>query len=97
MRRSVLHIIICLLVFIIGLYSFTNENPYFIIQKKDVEMKLSKRFPKPVYNFRNNKVTPEGFVLGRKLFYDPILSKTVQSVAGFAINGLRPLLILTIN
>jgi cytochrome c peroxidase len=26
-------------------------------------------------NFKNNTITPERFVLGRKLFYDPILSK----------------------
>ena len=26
------------------------------------------------YDLKKNKVTPEGFVLGRKLFYDPILS-----------------------
>lgn len=32
-------------------------------------------FPKPVYDFKNNPLTEEGFALGRKLFYDPILSK----------------------
>lgn len=32
-------------------------------------------FPKPVYNFRDNPLTEEGFQLGRNLFYDPILSK----------------------
>lgn len=31
-------------------------------------------FPQPVYNFSANTVTKEGFELGRKLFYDPILS-----------------------
>lgn len=31
-------------------------------------------FPPPVYHFSTNTVTPEGFELGRKLFYDPILS-----------------------
>src|SRR5690349_5992463 len=31
-------------------------------------------FPKPVYHFNTNPVTKEGFELGRKLFYDPILS-----------------------
>lgn len=33
-------------------------------------------FPAPVYNFKNNPVSKEGFELGRKLFYDPILSST---------------------
>jgi cytochrome c peroxidase len=31
-------------------------------------------FPQPVYRFENNTVTKNGFELGRKLFYDPILS-----------------------
>lgn len=32
-------------------------------------------FPPPVYSFQNNPLTQEGFELGRKLFYDPILSR----------------------
>lgn len=33
-----------------------------------------KHFPTPVYNFSNNQITKAKFELGRKLFYDPILS-----------------------
>lgn len=33
-----------------------------------------KHFPKPAYNFDNNEVTKARFELGRKLFYDPLLS-----------------------
>ena len=36
---------------------------------------IPKGFPKPVYDFKNNPLTEEGFQLGRNLFYDPILSK----------------------
>ena len=32
-------------------------------------------FPQPVYDFLNNPLTEEGFLLGRKLFYDGRLSK----------------------
>lgn len=32
-------------------------------------------WPKPHYNFENNKLTQEKILLGRVLFYDPILSK----------------------
>ena len=32
-------------------------------------------FPEPVYHFSTNAVTKEGFELGRKLFYDPLLSR----------------------
>ena len=31
-------------------------------------------FPPPAYNFADNPLTEDGFQLGRKLFYDPILS-----------------------
>lgn len=36
---------------------------------------IPKGWPKPVYDFKNNKLTDEGFELGRSLFYDPILSR----------------------
>lgn len=31
-------------------------------------------FPAPTYHFETNEITKDGFELGRKLFYDPILS-----------------------
>lgn len=34
-----------------------------------------KTWPKPHYDFSKNALSEEGFQLGRKLFYDPILSK----------------------
>lgn len=36
---------------------------------------VPKGWPKPVYTFQNNKLTEAGFQLGRKLFYEPKLSK----------------------
>jgi cytochrome c peroxidase len=66
-----------LLVFLICVtaqLSFIGDDPYFKITKKDVVFKIPKGFPKPAYMFSNNPITPEGFVLGRKLFYDTILS-----------------------
>lgn len=32
-------------------------------------------FPEPTYNFASNPISKEGFELGKKLFYDPILSR----------------------
>ena len=61
-------------ILIIGLDSFTETNPYFLITANDIQFENPLGFPKQVYDFKDNKVTPEGFVLGRKLFYDPILS-----------------------
>ena len=74
------------------LLSFVAKLDDHSISKKDVELKIPKGFPKPNYDFKNNKLSPEGFVLGRKLFYDPILSKDSstscqschQRVAAFA-------------
>lgn len=42
----------------------TREMPFFV----------PKGWEKPAYNFKKNPLTEEGFQLGRKLFYDPILS-----------------------
>lgn len=75
MNYRTIYIILLLFAFVTLLYSFTSENGYFTITPKDVELKIPKGFPKPVYDFKQNKITPQGFVLGRKLFYDPILSK----------------------
>ncbi len=58
-----------------GLLAFTSDNAYFTITASDVKPNYPKNFPKPVYTFKNNIPTPAGFTLGRKLFYDPILSK----------------------
>jgi len=62
---------------------FIDDNPYFKITQKDVVFSIPKGFPKPVYDFKNNIPTPTGFVLGRKLFYDPILSKDSSISCGF--------------
>jgi cytochrome c peroxidase len=71
--KSAYILILIIAVFILN--AFTLENPYFSINEQDVEFNSPKNFPKVVYDFNKNKVTPQGFLLGRKLFYDPILSK----------------------
>jgi cytochrome c peroxidase len=60
--------------FTIFLNGFITDD-YFSITQKDVEFKIPKGFSKPVYDLSKNKITPAGFLLGRKLFYDGILSK----------------------
>ena len=40
-----------------------------------LQFTVPKGWPQPVYDFKNNPVTDEGFQLGRKLFYDGRLSK----------------------
>ena len=67
--------IVLLLIICAALLGFTSTNTYFLITKEDVSLNIPKGFPKPKYKFKNNTPTSEIFTLGRKLFYDPILSK----------------------
>ena len=91
-RHRVSSIACCLVLAACYLLSGFIADDYFSITQKDVEFKNPKGFPKPVYDVEKNKITPAGFLLGRKLFSDPILSKdnTVscatchQSFAAFA-------------
>jgi cytochrome c peroxidase len=50
--------------------SFRHGNG---VQK--IQFNIPKKWPKPLYDFKKNPLTQEGFELGRKLFYDPILSR----------------------
>lgn len=82
-------VIFFILSFSILLLGFVNE---YSISQKDVTFIIPKGFPKPTYDFSNNKLSLEIFTIGRKLFYDPILSKDSstsceschQRVAAFA-------------
>jgi len=76
-------IIFCILLFGALLLGFTGKNTYFTITKNDVKLSVPRGFPKPVYTFKNNKLSPEVFLLGRKLFYDPILSKDSTTSCAF--------------
>jgi cytochrome c peroxidase len=49
----------------------------------DVRFYVPEGFPEPVYKFENNPLTQEGFELGRRLFYDPILSRDSTISCGF--------------
>lgn len=41
---------------------------------KKIDLNYPESWPKPSYNFERNPLTKEGIALGRKLFYDPLLS-----------------------
>lgn len=75
MRSSKLRIVFVSLLLLIVLNGFVSQDSFYSVGQKDVELVIPKGFPKPVYDFKNNKLTPAGFILGRRLFYDPILSK----------------------
>jgi cytochrome c peroxidase len=83
MKRKLIYFLVFPVFFLLLFDSFNPDNNYFAITHKDVEFHIPKGFPKPVYDFKNNTPTPAGFVLGRKLFYDPILSKDSSISCGF--------------
>ncbi len=43
-------------------------------KEEQYELSYPKSWPDPVYDFSRNPLSPEGIELGRRLFYDPILS-----------------------
>lgn len=46
-----------------------------ILRRDKSSIQVPKGWPKPTYTFLNNSLSEAGFSLGRKLFYDPILSR----------------------
>jgi cytochrome c peroxidase len=46
-----------------------------LVTDDDIVLSWPDYFPTPVYNFEENPRTKEGFLLGKKLFYDPLLSR----------------------
>ncbi len=69
MKLTSRHITLFLLTGLLVLLSFARkEDPRY-------QFVIPKGWPKPTYDFKRNKVSEAGFVLGRTLFNDPILSK----------------------
>ncbi|WP_396168823.1 cytochrome-c peroxidase [Flavobacterium sp.] len=68
-RNSLFNIILLLLSFFFFSWKNLEESSEYI------SFNVPKGWPKPVYDFKKNQLTSEGFELGRALFYDPILSR----------------------
>ncbi|MBC7382402.1 MAG: cytochrome-c peroxidase [Bacteroidia bacterium] len=67
MKVKKMYVVLFVLLIAIVIFSF--------ISQPDIKFVIPKGWPKPVYNFRKNKITKAGFNLGRTLFFDPVLSK----------------------
>jgi cytochrome c peroxidase len=65
--------LIFILVFLNSCRDETGEDP--VVPVTPISFVIPPGFPSPVYTFSNNEVTQKRFELGRKLFYDPILSR----------------------
>src|SRR4051794_4731948 len=66
-------VIVCFILFIITGVHFINIGDY--SAATSIPFLVPEGWPQPVYDFKQNPVTKEGFELGRKLFYDGRLSK----------------------
>ncbi len=51
-----------------------HKNPATDPNDNTLLFEKPEHFPEPVYTFENNPLSREGFELGRKLFYEPLLS-----------------------
>jgi len=65
--------LISLLVFALAIQSCSPDDSASV--QEPVKFRIPDGFPAPVYKFTDNQVTNSRFELGRKLFYDPILSR----------------------
>lgn len=61
---------IIMIILVVGIYACSKD----IIDVPFIGFKNPDNFPQPTYHFVTNQLTKDGFELGRKLFYDPILS-----------------------
>lgn len=52
------------------------------VQEENISFTIPEGWPAPTYNFENNTLTNAGFYLGRKLFYDPRLSRDNSTSCG---------------
>ena len=64
-------VFIVIAIFLLNACSETTEPQ----ASYDVTFINPSNFPSPVYDMQSNHITKEGFNLGKKLFYDGILSK----------------------
>ncbi|MBX2924716.1 MAG: cytochrome-c peroxidase [Chitinophagaceae bacterium] len=64
-------IFIVLLIFIVFQLSFIPGS----IHVQPIKQRIPEGFPQPVYEYKNNPLTREGFELGKRLFYEGRLSK----------------------
>lgn len=77
-RSMTIQNIACLLFIIIIPFAFlscSDTETALNQEPEKIEFTVPSNFPAPVYNISRNPVTADGFILGRTLFYDGILSR----------------------
>lgn len=76
-KKSVVMTLLLVPVLITSLVTGCYRDPqvFVDVDEEDVRFRIPPGFPQPHYDFSLNPVTAAGFKLGRKLFYDPRLSR----------------------
>lgn len=70
MRKLLVIISVCCIICIGNSFVFVSSK-----KSTPLTFTIPKGWPQPVYDFKNNPLTKEGFELGRRLFYDGRLSR----------------------
>jgi cytochrome c peroxidase len=74
-RANSPYLLAVLVLFLVSSCAETDDPLTTTAPEVQVEFYVPDGFPAPVYNFQNNPITQDGFKLGRRLFYDPLLSR----------------------
>ncbi len=76
MRADTLRILLSVLTMSSVLwYGCRKDDPPAIQKGENYTFQVPAHFPEPVYRFEQNPVSEAGFTLGRRLFFDPIMSR----------------------
>lgn len=76
-KRLIIYSVILLPAICTSIVSGCSRDPEIPVplSEENVKFYVPQGFPQPAYDFHLNPLTIDGFKLGRKLFYDPILSR----------------------
>lgn len=76
MKKNAIKYLLASITFTIVLNACEVDPPIPVeLPADDIRLVIPAGWPYPHYDFSTNTLTKEGFILGRKLFYDPKLSK----------------------
>ena len=75
MKRTVI-VVVSLIVVFAAVLTACKPDPSFAPEvAEEMKFEVPAGWPQPAYKFENNALTRDGFELGRKLFFDPRLSR----------------------
>lgn len=76
--------IVCMFALLQAVMIGCSSDPSFEVTKQEnpIQFTIPQNWPKPFYNFENNTLTAQGFELGRRLFFDPRLSRDNSTSCG---------------